>query len=159
EEEPDSGKRLALYGQAQAVFAEFLAKSPKDPRAGEVHYDLAQVAVQHGRTQLSRALLQDSAAGRTAEMRQARARLEKRGELLAAAKTAMDADLAKLHGPNSDTDRARKKKLEEARGRAELDQGVNLLYVAQTFDEARLEEKQARARKVEAAVKILEKIA
>jgi hypothetical protein len=159
EEEPDSGKRLALYGQAQAVFAEFLAKSPKDPRAGEVHYDLAQVAVQHGRTQLSRALLQDSAAGRTAEMRQARARLEKAGELLAAAQTAMDADLAKLHGPNSDTDRARKKKLEEARARAELDQGVNLLDVAQTFDEARLEEKQARARKVEAAVKILEKIA
>jgi hypothetical protein len=158
-DEPDSARRVALYGQAQAVFAEFLAKNPQDPRAGEVRYDFAQVAVQHGRTQLSRALLQDSAAGRAAEFRKARVQLEKAGELIAAARAAMDAELAKLAEAKTDKALAQKKKLEEARGRAELGQAVNLIDQAQTYDEAKLGEKQARAKKVEQAAKLLEPIA
>jgi hypothetical protein len=157
-DEPDSARRVALYGQAQAVFVEFLAKSPNDPRAGEVRYDLAQVAVQRGRTQLSRALLQDG-AGRKAEFRRARAQLEKAGELTAAARAAMDADLARLAEPRSDADKARKKRLEEDRRRAELGRAVNLIDQAQTYDESKLGEKQARARKVQEAVQLLEPVA
>src|SRR5947209_18359151 len=49
-DEPDSGKRLGLYAEAQAEFEKFLAARKGHPRSGEVQLDLAQVAVMRGRT-------------------------------------------------------------------------------------------------------------
>src|SRR5437588_851251 len=59
-EEPDTAKRLHSYQQARAAFQDFLEKNPNHPRTAETNLDIAQVAIQEGRTQLSRALIQET---------------------------------------------------------------------------------------------------
>ena len=66
EEEPDSGKRLALFQAARADFDAFLIKNPDHPRTCDAKLAVARVAVQQGHTPLSRAYLQRSLDARTA---------------------------------------------------------------------------------------------
>src|SRR5438132_1122536 len=62
--EPDSDKRLALYGQVREEIQAFLDNKDNSshPHRADAKLDLARVAVMQGRTQLSRALLQESRA-------------------------------------------------------------------------------------------------
>src|SRR5256885_1727820 len=59
-DEPDSSKRLMLYDQVLADFRKFLAENPGHFRTAEVNAEIAQVTRLKGKTQLSRALIQDS---------------------------------------------------------------------------------------------------
>jgi tetratricopeptide (TPR) repeat protein len=157
-DEPDSAKRLVLYTQAKAEFEQFLKDNLNNPASGEVKLDLAQVAVQQGRTQLSRAWLQDTPNGRIAEMLKARTLLEDAGKLIRGAAGVLDGQLEKVKGASTDADKKLKAKLEDARLRAEVSAAVNLIDQAQTFDESQLNEQKARAAKVQEAVKLLEKL-
>ncbi len=74
-DEPDSNKRIALYGQAREQFQEFLRANPNHPRAAETRFDIARATTLQGKTQLSRALLEDDLTVRTAEGAKARATL------------------------------------------------------------------------------------
>ncbi len=74
-DEPDSNKRIALYAQAREQFQEFLRANPNHPRAAETKLDIARATTLQGKTQLSRALLEDDLAIRTAEGAKARATL------------------------------------------------------------------------------------
>ncbi len=57
-EEPDSGKRIALYGQARDKFQQFLKANPRHPRAAEAKFDIARATTLQGKAQLSRARLE-----------------------------------------------------------------------------------------------------
>jgi hypothetical protein len=74
-EEPDSNKRIALYEQARQQFQEFLRVNPSHPRAAETKFDIARATTLQGKTQLSRALLEDDLSVRVAEGAKARATL------------------------------------------------------------------------------------
>lgn len=74
-DEPDSNKRITLYGQARQQFQEFLRVNPTHPRAAATKLDIARTTTLQGKTQLSRALLEDDPAVRTAEGAKARATL------------------------------------------------------------------------------------
>ena len=74
-DEPDSNKRIALYAQASQQFQEFLRANPTHPRAAETKFDIARATTLQGKTQLSRALLEDDLTVRTTEGSKARATL------------------------------------------------------------------------------------
>jgi len=74
-EEPDSTKRIALYALAREQLQEFLRINPNHPRAAEARFDIARATTLQGKTQLSRALLEDDPTVRTAEGAKARATL------------------------------------------------------------------------------------
>src|SRR5262249_38933672 len=112
EQEPDSMKRLGLYQRARADFDDFLAKNPDHPRLGETKLAVAQVAVLQGRTQLSRAFLQENLDGQIAEGLKARDLLVDAGKQIETALGVIDAQIAKADG-------AQKKKLENDRLQAE----------------------------------------
>jgi hypothetical protein len=74
-DEPDSVKRIARYGQAREKFQQFLQANAKHPRAAEARFDIARATTLQGKAQLSRALLEDDLALRVAEGAKARATL------------------------------------------------------------------------------------
>jgi hypothetical protein len=159
-DEPDSGKRLALYGQARAELAKFLAANPQGPRAAEAKLDVAHVMVLQGKTQLSRALLQGSAREQDAEALKARAYFVDANSELKKAAAALDAQLAALPEAKTPAEKAERKRLEDQRLRAELDLGLNLFDQAMTYTaEDKTEVALARAKKVEEAQRALEKLA
>jgi hypothetical protein len=158
-EEPDSNKRLALYQQARTDFEKFIKASKDHPRVSEAKLDLANVAVLQGKTQLSKALLQDSLDAKIAEGLKARELLVGAGEQLKQAAAEVEAQLAKAPD-TTPAEKAAKKKLETDHQRAELSTALNLFDQAQTYfgdtDTAVLKE---RGGKIEEARKVLERIA
>jgi hypothetical protein len=153
-EEPDSAKRLALYQAARSEFDAFLAKNPGHPRTGEAKLAVAHVAVQQGRTQLSRAYLQEALEGRIAEGQKARTLLVDAGKQLQTALTVLDAQVARSEGNQ-------KKRLEEERLRGQLEVGINFFDQAQTyFDEEKSDAaRRRRTAKIKEAMAALEKVA
>jgi len=132
-DEPDSGKRLALYTQARVEFEKFIRDNPKHPRADEARFDIAHTTTLQGKTQLSRALLEDDLKARIAEGLKARATLEEAFNQL--------------------------KKLPST-SETQLAMGLNLIDQAQTFlNKGSDAEMVARAKPVQAAQKILETLA
>ena len=158
-DEPDSAKRLALYGQARADLEKFIAGAPGHPRAAEAKLDVAHVMVMQGKTQLSRALLQGSAQAQDAEALKARAYFVDANAELKKAAAALDAQLAKMPD-KTPAEKKEKKRLEDERLRAELDLALNLFDQALTYTaEDKIEEAQKRGKKVEEAQAALEKVA
>src|SRR6185437_1735942 len=132
-DEPDSGKRLTLYAQARTAFQAFLKNNPGHPRAAEAQLDIAHATTLQGKTQLSRALMDADKKSRIAEG------IKARGTLVEAFN-----QLKKL----------------QATPETELAMGLNLLDQAQTYlNEENLQESLKRSEPVEAARKILEKLA
>jgi tetratricopeptide (TPR) repeat protein len=131
--EPDSGKRMALYAQARADFRKFLQDNPKHPREAEARLDIARATTLEGKTQLSRALLEEDLPARIAEG------LKARGTL---------------------TEAFNQLKQLPANPQTELAMGLNVFDQAETYlntgsDKELLE----RGKRVEEARKILEKLA
>jgi hypothetical protein len=161
-DEPDSGKRLALYEEAGKEFARFLADpaNAANPRRGEAQLEAARVNNLRGRTLLSRALVQDTPEGQEAESARARAALAEAGQEVRKAAAALDAQLAARAEPRTPAERVQKKKLEADRLEAELQVGLNLFDQAQTYPKSSGKDEvlKARAAKVAEAVKVLEKL-
>jgi hypothetical protein len=132
-EEPDSGKRLALYAQARADFQKFLADNPMSPRAPEARLAIAQATTLQGKTQLSKALLQEDVHARVADGLKARAVL---------------------------VDAANQLKQLPSTPQTELALGLNLFDQAQTFlNTGKDQELIDRGKKVQEAQKVLDKLA
>ncbi len=133
-EEPDSAKRLALYGEARDEFQKWLQANPADPHASEVKLDLAHVTVQQGRTQLSRAFLnEDFDTQMTPEAGKARAIFEDAGAQLKQAAKDLDAQIAKAGEPKTPADKELRKKLDRDRMQADLDVALNVFDQGQTY--------------------------
>jgi hypothetical protein len=132
-DEPDSGKRLTLYAQARTAFQTFLKNNPRHPRATEAQLDIARATTLQGKTQLSRALLNEDKKARIAEGVKARATLVEAFNLL--------------------------KKLPST-PETELAMALNLIDQSETYlNEGNVQESLNRSKPVEAARKILEKLA
>jgi hypothetical protein len=71
-DEPDGNKRIGLYAQAREQFEQFLRANPNHPRAAGTRLNIARATSLQGKTQLSRALLEDDPTVRTAEGAKAR---------------------------------------------------------------------------------------
>ena len=132
-EEPDSAKRLTLYAQARAECEKFLKDNPGHPRTAEARLEIARATTLQGKTQLSRALLDEDLPTRVAEGLKARATLVEAFNQLKQLPSTPETELAK---------------------------GLNLFDQAQTFlntgsDKELLE----RGKKVQEAQKVLEKVA
>jgi hypothetical protein len=74
-DEPDSGKRIALYAQARTQFESYLKANSQHTRAGEARFEIARATTLQGKAQLSRAMLEEDLATRVAEGKKARATL------------------------------------------------------------------------------------
>ncbi|HKB39633.1 MAG TPA: hypothetical protein VKD72_24560, partial [Gemmataceae bacterium] len=85
--EPDPGKRAALFAQTRTELDAFLQKNAAHPRANDARFQIAQIAVLQGKTQLTRALaLPENDDTRGSELAKARSLLiEARKELKATA--------------------------------------------------------------------------
>src|SRR5262249_11712832 len=85
--EPDPGKRAALFAHAHAELDAFLQKNAAHPKANDARFQIAQIAVLQGKTQLTRALaLPENDDTRGSELAKARSLLsEARKELKATA--------------------------------------------------------------------------
>jgi hypothetical protein len=160
-DEPDSNKRLATYGRVQKAFEDFLAENKNHPHSGEITLDLARVAVQRGRTQLSLAMLQEEdPEKRAAEGDKANDLLVKAGTQLAAAAVELDKQIAAAPD-TTPQEKAVKRRLENERLRADLEIGLNLFDQAQTLSGTSADTKVLieRGKRVEKALAALEKIA
>jgi hypothetical protein len=151
-EEPETGKRLALYQQARKDFEDFLAKNAGSPRAAEARMEIAHVAVLQGKTQLAKALTDNDVK----EAVVARTMLIDAGKQMAAAAADLDAQLKKT----PEADKAARKKLEGDLLQAELNQALNLYDQARTYlDTGMLDTARQRDDAMEAAAAALEKVA
>jgi hypothetical protein len=160
EDEPDSAKRLIIYGLARAEIEAFLKNDPNHPRAGEAKLDIGHVVVLQGKTQLSRALAQDALEAKIAEGLKARQTFADASVLLNKAASEIDAELAKVSQPKNDAEQARQTKLATDRLQAQLAIAMNFIDQAQTYlDEAKTEVMVERGKKVQEATKRLEKLA
>ena len=128
-EEPDSSKRLAVYQQARGEFETFLKQNPDSPRAAEARLEIAHVAVLQGKSQLSKALAQDSLQARVSEALTARRMLADAGAQLDKAYADLEAQLQKIPA----TDKGRRKQLEADLLQAELTRAINLFDQSQTY--------------------------
>lgn len=137
-DEADSGKRLAIYEQARGEIDAFLKANDKHARAGEARLDIAQVAVLRGKTQLSRALIQDNLEARVAEGVKAREMLVEAGNRLKEVAANIDAKL---------------------QPQANLSLALNVFDEAQTYlDEGKDQVLVERGKKIQEAAKLLEKL-
>lgn len=154
--EPDSGKRVAIYEQARSEIEAFLNANKNHPRAGEAKLDIARVVVLQGKTQLSRALMQDSLEGKVAEGHKARQQFVDAAALLKTASDEIDALLAKSTGKSQ----AQMRKLQNDHLQAQLAIALNSLDQARTYlDESKDEVLIERGKKVQEAIRLLKSLA
>jgi hypothetical protein len=159
-DEPDSGKRLALFDGARSEIEAFLRDNPDHPRAAEAKLDIARVVVLQGKTQFSRALAQESQEARVGEAAKARQKFVDAAALLKTAADQIDAALAKLDDPKTDADKARRAKLDGDRLQARLAVATNVIDQAETYlDESKDRDRLERGKKVQDAITQLESLA
>jgi hypothetical protein len=150
---PDPAGRAALQKQALTELGLFVKNNPSHPLAAEASLDIARVAALQGRAQLSKARRSETKERQQAELIQARRQFEEAARQLSTAAAAIDGQLANAGGPEE----ADKQSLAQAKLRAELEQGVNLLEQAQTYTDAG--EVAKRAELLKRAVDTLDKLA
>lgn len=128
-EQPESSKRLALYQEARGEFEKFLTSNPNSPRAEEAKLEIVHIAVLQGKTQLSKALAQDTRHGQIAEGVLARKMFEDAGSQLDKVAADIKAQLEKV----PEADKARRKMLKADLLQAEWTRAVNIFDRAQTY--------------------------
>jgi hypothetical protein len=158
-EEPDSGKRMALYAQARDEFQAWLGANPGHARSGEVKLDLAHAAVLQGRTQLSRAKLQNAGKTKLAEALKARGTLEDAGAQVQSAAEELSARIDKLKDAKTPAEKDLKKRLEGDRLRADFALAENLFDQGQTYLDLYQEQaRKDRGKKISQAQELFEKL-
>jgi hypothetical protein len=161
-DEPDTGKRVALYEEAGREFERFLADPANagHPRRSEAALEVARAKNLRARALLGRALVQDTPEAQEAESLKARAALAEAGQEVRKAAASVDAQLAALAEPKTPAERAQKRRLEADRLEAELQVGLNHFDQAQTYPKTSAQDAvlKARAARVTEASKVLEKL-
>jgi hypothetical protein len=139
-DEPDTNKRLALYKTARGDLQKFIDTNPRHPRASEANVDIARVLNLQGKTELSRALLNEDPKGKQNDAKLARTTLEEAGKRLAAAAKSLEGQLTNMKEPGADAGPAAKKQFLQQRRRVEEEQkqtqfegALNLYDRSQTF--------------------------
>ncbi len=149
-DEPDTGKRLALYREARADFEQFIRNNPGHPRLAEANLDIARVLNLQGKTELSRIYLAEDGRAKREQAAQARATLEAAARGLQAAEAELKKHLAALPAVENG-DEAKKKEVQAARRALErevqqtqLERALNLYDQAGTYLEGSGDEAASR---------------
>jgi hypothetical protein len=133
-DEPDIGRRLALYGDVRTELQKYLKANPTSPRAGEIELDIAEVAVMQGRLTLSQAvMLDESDSHETPERLKARALLKDAGAQLIALDKKLKDQLKALPEPKTEADKAERARLERTEYQARFNIAMNYFDQAQTY--------------------------
>jgi hypothetical protein len=127
-EEADSARRLELYKKARLQLEDFIAKHPAHKRVAEANIDVARVLNLQGKTELSRAKINDDRKSRLLGAKQARATLEDAGKRLKAAAIAQEKRLLALKEGTPEYSQ-----LEEQLRGTKLDIALNLYSQYETF--------------------------
>jgi hypothetical protein len=157
---PVASERPALYEQARQKFESFVQDYPNSPEASQAKLEITGIAVLLGKARLARALEQQSPEAKQADALKARTLLEDAAKQLKAAADELDLRLVKYDDAKTEKEKAEKKALQEAKLRAQLDYGINLLNVAQTYlDDGKTETDLARGKRVKEAREAVTKAA
>jgi len=153
-QESEEGKRVSLLAQARSEFDAFLKTNAQHPLAPQANFEIARLIASQAKEQLTRANRQEDAAQQQKGKDQARTLFEEAAKRLEAAGTQLQQSLAKYENPTTPEDRAVAKELSQAALQAQLEQGVNLFLISQTY-KANLDKNKA----VDRAMKVLQKLA
>jgi hypothetical protein len=139
-EQPETGKRLALYKEARDNFQKFIDANPGHPRVAEANVDIARVLNLVGKTELSQALLASGDKTQRELAAQARATLELAARRLKSAVVTLQATLDGMPAPDGVADPQKKKEAARARalvendlGQTQLDAALNLYDQSTTY--------------------------
>jgi len=158
--EESGSTRLELYNKARAGFEEFISKNANSPLVGDARLAVARVTVLQGKTQLSRALMQQEMALREKDALAARQKFLEANAQLTAAADLLDKQVDKLPEPKTPAERAAKRALEEAQFQAHMDLGLNFLDQAETYvNETSNDVLLARSKVIGQAQPILDRVA
>src|SRR5262249_37696598 len=117
-------RREALYTQAREDLLAFLKDNAKSPRAADANLELARLLFLQGRTYLSRGEREPQGEIRKADMERARSLFVDAGKRFQEATAFIGTQLARADLNDKD-----KHSLTQAKARADLDEGINLLYL------------------------------
>jgi hypothetical protein len=158
-DEPDSVKRLRLYNDARGELEKFIRENANHPRAAEARLAVAEATVLQGKTQLSRALLQETTEAREDEAIKARTLFDAADKQLRASVEELKKQRDALE-PKTPAEQASARKLERAVKQAELAVALNVFDQAMSYvNEGKEGQDKLRADKVQEAEKLLEKLA
>jgi hypothetical protein len=149
--EADRSKREALFQQAKAEFQAFLTKNAKNPLAIDAHLGLAGIASFQGKALLGEADWQEQPEARQSTLDKARPHFLEATKWLDDANKLIAEQLAQPRLNDKD-----KRYLTEAKIRADLELGINLLHQFLTFDD---QAGQQRAQVARRALDVLQKTA
>ncbi len=125
-DEPETGKRLAMYKEAQEDFLKFIKANPGHPRLIEANLDVARVLNLQGKTELSRAILAEDSKSRRELSAKSRATLQQAAKQLLAAEKALQAQLEQAEG-------AARTRLENEIQQTQFERALNLYDQASTY--------------------------
>ncbi len=159
--EPDSRKRLDLYAQARTELIKFRDANPTSPRLADVKIDIADITVQEGKTQMSRAMALEGVPAQSTGLLEARTKFEAAAVELKAITEELDGKFAALGDPKTPAERTARAALEKTRLRAELSVALNQFDIAQTYhrESSKTDVLIERGSKVTKAAKDLQKVA
>jgi hypothetical protein len=127
--DPDASRRAAAENQARAELEAFVRDNPKHPLAAEAGLEIARVAALHAQALARQARENESREAQRAQLAQARSLFEEASKRLQEAAGRIDDRLKDAQGAEKET-------LDQARLRAELELGINLLRQAQTYTDS-----------------------
>jgi tetratricopeptide (TPR) repeat protein len=133
--ESNANQRAALQNQARAEFETFLKNNPQHPLAAEARLETAHIANLQGKALFRHAQQQDAKETIQAELLRARGQFEEAAKQLLDAVTQIDAQITALKAANTSQAESEKAVLAQARLRADLEQGMNLLSQAETYSD------------------------
>jgi tetratricopeptide (TPR) repeat protein len=133
--EANASQRAALQNQARSEFETFLKNNPQHPLAAEARLETARIANLQGTALFRHAQQQDAKEAFQAEVLRARSQFEEAAKQLQDATAQIDVQLSALKASTDSKAESEKQVLGQARLRADLEQGINLLDQAETFSD------------------------
>jgi hypothetical protein len=152
QQEPDDAAKETAVAAARASFEKFLKDHAKHPRAGEATVALGRVVSIQAQAQLAKAFRQPAPAQKAAAAA-TRTTFEQSAKLFAAGAKATAAQLA---DPNLDP--ARKVGIAREAQQAELERGINLFKLADTYIDPEGTEATARAKALDDAKAVFDEL-
>jgi hypothetical protein len=157
-EETEEGKRNALIAQAKAKLEAFIAANPKHALTVQANIDLAKLYSVQGRTQIRKARRLEEKMEMETAMKEARTPLKAAADKYKAMAAVFDKQIDALSKDKSPANERKRRELVDFRLSAQLDQGITLYYLGETFVGEELKDITEQGNQFKAAKKIFELI-
>jgi hypothetical protein len=157
-QEPEEGKRAKLIKDAKRELNVFISANPKHPQARQANVDLARLMSLQAKGQLTKARRIENPEARRGEMTKARNELKLAADKYEATAKAIEEQLKQLEADQTPEGAALRKELTQFRLRSQIDQGINLFDMGETYDSEESGDVIARGDQFKAAKKVFEKV-